>query len=216
VGDPVAAARAYTNYIKAVPESLFHAKISLSKQYADKIPPYPSQIYDYYNINRVLSVGVPVPDLPAWNTGVSQIMRKLGPQRHANVVIVFVNDANSSYVHALEGAWLGGKKNDVVVVVGTTSYPTIEWVRIMSWTDKEIFKVQLRDELQALGTVDRSAFLGIIEKHTMATFVRKSMKDFEYLKEEIEPPLWVVVLAGVLGLLAALGSTYFFYRNDLH
>jgi hypothetical protein len=216
VGDPVARAHSFTNYIKAAPGSLFHAKLLLTKQYADKLPPYPSHIYDYYNINRVLSVGVPVPDLAAWNTSVSHMMRKLGPQRHANVIIVFVNTADSSYVHALEGAWLGGKKNDIVVVIGTTTYPNIDWVRIMSWTDREVFKVQLRDDLEALKTVDRPAVLGIIEKHTMSTFVRRSMKDFEYLQEEIEPPLWVVVLAGIAGLITMLGSTYFFYRNDLH
>jgi hypothetical protein len=143
------------------------------------------------------------------------MLRKLGPQKQANVIVVFVNEINSSYVHALEGAWLGGKKNDVIVVVGTTHYPAIDWVRVSSWTDKELFKVELRNDLETLGTVDKAQFLGIIEKHTKTTFVRKNMADFEYLKDEIEPPTWVIVLAFVLGLSVALGLSYFFYRNDL-
>ena len=41
-------------------------------------------------------------------------------------------------------------KNDVVVVMGTPSYPRIDWVQVLSWTDVELFKVQLRDELMDL------------------------------------------------------------------
>jgi hypothetical protein len=215
-GDPVAMTQSYTNYVKAVPESLFHAKLGLIKQYQNKIPTYPSQIYDFYKVDRVLPVGVPMTDVAAWNQELSLTLRKLGPQRQANVAIVVVNEANSTYVHALEAAWLGGKKNDVIVVVGSTQYPKIDWVRIISWTKNETFKVQLRDELAAHGTVDRTAFMSIINKAVGTQFVRRSMKDFEYLAEEIEPPLWVIVLAGVLGLLSALGTSYFFYRNDLN
>jgi hypothetical protein len=213
-GDPVAMTQSYTNYVKAVPESLFHAKMAFINRFKDKIPQYPSQIYDFYKVNRVLPVGVAVPDIASWNHDLSMTLRKLGPSRQANAVIIFVNEADSSYVHALEAAWLGGKKNDVIVVVGTTQYPKIDWVRIVSWTDKELFKVQLRDDLAALGTVDREAFMRIINARISTTFVRKNMKDFEYLAEEIEPPLWVIILAGILGLASALGLSYFFYRND--
>lgn len=214
IGDPVAVSSSFTNYVKAVPESLFHATAAMTKQYQSKIPPYPGQIYDFYKVNRVVPVGVSVPNLAEWNEGVSLMLRKLGPQRQANVIIVFVNEINSDYIHALEGAWVGGKKNDIIVVVGTTQYPKIDWVRISSWTDKQVFKINLRDELQQLGTVDKDQFLGIIEKNTMATFQRKSMKDFEYLADEIEPPMWVIILAGILGLGLAVGTSYYFYRND--
>lgn len=213
-GDPVAMEHTYTNYVKAAPESLFHAKAALTQQYAGKLPEYPSRVYDFYKINRALSVGVNVPDLAQWNQGISLIQRKLGPARQANTIVVFVNELNSNYVHALEAAWLGGKKNDIIVVVGTTQYPKIDWVRIISWTDKQLFKVGLRNDLEALGTVDRTQFLSIIEAHAMKTFVRKNMKDFEYLQDEIDPPMWVLALAAIFGMLSALGLSYYFYRND--
>jgi hypothetical protein len=63
VGDPASKTNGYTNYVKAVPESLFHAKLALTHQFANKLPPYPAQIYDFYKINRVLPVGVNVPDV---------------------------------------------------------------------------------------------------------------------------------------------------------
>ena len=62
-GDPVSKTHMFTNYVKAVPESLFHAHAELNGKFDAMIPAYPSDIYDPYKINRAISVGVPVPDL---------------------------------------------------------------------------------------------------------------------------------------------------------
>lgn len=213
VGDPVSDTHHFTNYVKAVPESLFHANVT--NTFDAMIPEYPSAVYDYYKINRALSVGVPVPDIAVWNESISQEMRKLGPQRQANVIVLFVNTANEAYIHALEGKWIGGKKNDIIVVIGSTSYPKIDWVGISSWTDKALFKVQLRDDIMSLGTIDREKIIAAIDTNAMKTFKRKEMKDFEYLKYQIEPPFWVLSLAIVLGILSSLATSYFCYRNGV-
>lgn len=213
-GDPVARKHAFTNYVKAAPDSLFHHFDAKSNKFKDLIPEYPLEVYNFYSVNRVLPVGVNVPDIKEWNWELSLLLRKLGPQKQANVVIVLVNTADQSYIHALEGKWIGGKKNDIIVVIGTTSYPKIDWVAVSSWTDSQIFKVQLRDEIMALGTVDRTKVLSAIDTHTMKSFVRKSMKDFEYLKHKAEPPVWVLTLAIVLGMLASIGCSFYFHRND--
>ncbi len=211
-GDPVAVEHGFTNYIKAVPDSLFHA--NKTKKFDALIPKYPDEVFDYYKINRVFAMGVPVPDLAAWNQDVSLMLRKLGPQKQANVVVIFANTNDQSYLHALEGSWIGGKKNDIIVIVGTTAYPKIDWVAVSSWTDSQIFKVQLRDEIMGLGNVDRAQMIAAIDKHTMATYKRKSMKDFEYLKSQIEPPVWVLILAVILGIVSACGLSFYFQRND--
>lgn len=211
-GDPVAMEHGFTNYVKAVPDSLFHA--NQTKKFDALIPKYPDEVFDYYKINRTFAMGVSVPDLAQWNQDISVMLRKLGPQKQANVVVLFVNTADQSYLHALEGKWIGGKKNDIIVIIGTTAYPKIDWVAVSSWTDKQLFKVQLRDEIMALGNVDRSQIIAAIDKHTMSTYVRKSMKDFEYLKSQIEPPVWVLILAVILGMIASGGLTWYFYHND--
>jgi hypothetical protein len=211
-GDPVAREHSYTNYVKAVPDSLFHK--NKVEKFKSLIPPYPEQVFDFYKINRVFAMGVPVPDLADWNHDLSMALRTLGPQKQANAVIVMVNTNDQSYIHALEGEWIGGKKNDIIVVIGTTSYPKIDWVAVSSWTDKQLFKVQLRDEIMAQGTIDRKQVITALEKHTMSTYVRKSMKDFEYLKHQIEPPTWVLIVAFALSMLTSLGLSFYFYHAD--
>lgn len=215
-GDPVAVAHDHTNYIKGAPDSLFSAvaeQTALSR-FAEQLPAYPLSIYDLHYVDRVLSNGVAVPDLAAWNKDVAMRLRTLGPQKQANWVVVVTKSADPTYADALRVKWLGGKKNDIVVVLGAPAYPKLEWVRVLSWTDKELFKVQLRDDLLKVQTVDRETVLGLMERHTKASFERKHMKDFVYLANEIQPPGWLLVLAGSLGVAGSIGLSLFLSRNN--
>lgn len=214
-GQPVAKQHMFVNYIRAVPESLFHRDSSIKERFAELIPPYPDNVYDYWHVDRVIGVGVKIPELREWNRELEEVLRELGPKKQANVVVVFVNTTNTMYAHALEEAWLGGKKNDIVIVFGTTTYPKIDWVYVMSWTDDQLFKVKLRDELWHLGIVDRGKTLESIKRNTLSSFMRKPMADFEYLKDEIEPPLWVLILAALCAVGGSIALTIFFHRNEI-
>lgn len=213
-GDPCSVSSSFTNYVKAVPESLFHANPLLVKKFQNLIPAYPGNVYDFYHVDRVLAVNVPVPELNVWNRELSKSLRELGPSKQANAIIVFVNTADSSYQQALESAWIGGKKNDIIVIVGVTSWPKIDWVAVSSWSKAEIFKVQLRDDIMALGEVKRDEMLKLLEDHTWKSFKRRQMKEFEYLASEIEPPMWVIILALLVSIGISVGASFYFYRND--
>ena len=216
VGDPVAKTHRFQNYIKAAPDSLFNtlSEKKSFERFQSKVPEYPAHIYDYHYINRVLTVGSPVSDLAQWNADLSMRLRTLGPAKQANVVLVFTSEQDPDFANALKSAWLGGKKNDVIVVIGTPAYPTIEWVRVLSWTDRELFKVQLRDAIMDLKTVDRNAILDTVENLITSGFQRKHMADFEYLKNQIEPPTWAIVLLFILSVLASVGTSVVFSRMD--
>lgn len=211
-GQPVAREHSYDNYIKAVPESLFNKNKSTVAQFPDMIPDYP-RVYDYHYANRIITVGVPLPEAKLWNLDLSMKLRKLGPEKQANVIVVLINTKNQTYIHALEEAWLGGKKNDVVAVIGTDGREVF-WTGVISWTDNQLFKVQLRDDLGAIKTLDRVKVLNTIEQHVQQSFVRKPMKDFEYLKDEIDPPTWVIVLALLISILGSIGLSILFHHTD--
>lgn len=205
-GDPVALSHNYINWIKAAPDSLFHAR-----EVTEVMPSYPT-VYDFYNINRIIGT---VPNSVEWNLKLSNLLRTLGPMKQANVIIIVTPNTNPMYIEYLKSAWLGGKKNDIVLVIGSATYPKIDWVDVMSWTDSQIFKVQLRDDVKALVNIDQDAVLTLIQKHVINSYKRKEMKDFEYLKEAIEAPLWVVILSLLLGIASTVGLSYHFYKTEL-
>lgn len=215
-GDPVAQDKSYMNYIKAAPDSLFNtlADQRLKDEYAGKLPAYPSDVYNLHYVDRVLAAGMALPENGLWNHELALALRTLGPAKQVNVVIVFTKDANPQYANALHAAWLGGKKNDVVVVMGTPNYPEIAWTRVLSWTDKEVFKVQLRDALLDQKTVDRTRVLQTISSYVVKDFQRKPMADFAYLASQVEPPMWVLVGLFVLSVLASVGLSLYLSQNE--
>ena len=202
-GDPVAKTHTFMNYVRASNSSLFHKESDPSKVF-QSLPNYPSDIRNYHYVDRVLTDGVAVPELNVWNRNLALLLKELGPKKQANVIVVFTKNPDPSYSDALQNHWFGGKKNDVVLVVGTPEYPKIEWVNVFSWSSAEIFNTQLRDSVADLGTVDRDQIFRLIHQHTLSSFKRKSMKEYEYLIPEIEPPIWVTATATVLGIVGSV------------
>lgn len=213
-GQPVAFEHSFTNYIKAAPDSLFNKKGSTMGQYEKLLPKYPS-VYDYHYADRVIPVGVTVADLKEWNTRLALSLRDLGPKKQANVIIVLASISGEEYSHALEEHWLGGKKNDIVVVLGVPEYPAIAWARVVSWTDKEIFKVALRDALLDLKVLDAGKVVATIERHVTESFVRKPMEDFKYLWHDVRPPTWLLAIIFVISIAGSVGLTFVFRQSEI-
>lgn len=214
--DPVAVPHTYTNYIKAVPESIYN-NLVVDQKYETMIPKYPSEVFDRYRINRVVTAGkVPMGDLKAWNEELELCQREMGPNKQANVVIVFADTNDSAYANSLERAWLGGKKNDVVVVIGAPNYPAVDFVRVFSWSKAEEFKIILRDRLMKFKEVDRPAMLETIRTTVLERFERRDLKDFDYLEDAVQPPLWAVIVALLSTLAIQIGATIFFSQRGVN
>lgn len=213
-GEPVAQARSYTNYVQAVPQTLFKpASEELKKKFASLIPPYPDRPYDFYRIDRFMSPGINVPDAKFWNWDIGMMLNERGPRKQVNVVVVAAKTDDPNYEYALRDAWQNGNKNDVVVILGTPNWPKIEWVRIVTWSKSEIFKVELRDTILSIGEADRTKVLPAIAQQIDKNFVRRSMKEFAYLEGEIDPPMWVLVTLVILQIIAAAVVQWFIHTH---
>jgi hypothetical protein len=217
-GDPVSQDHYFVNYVMGAKDSLFNTREqkTLIARYQSVIPSYPDNIYDYYKINRVLLVGnVPMDELKhnAWNQQLSLMLRPLGPRKQVNVIIVLTTVQDPNFANALRAAWLGGKKNDVVAVIGTSHYPKIDWARVFSWTDNEAFKIQLADALQDQGTLDPVDTTTLIGGWVNRDFHRKHMKDFNYLAWESTPSMSACVIIALLSLAATAAGIILFLHK---
>jgi hypothetical protein len=214
IGEPITLSHSYTNYVKASPDSLFRRQ-GLVEKYAKSIPPYPGEVYDYYRLDRLVTVGATIPEREQWNKHLSEVNADLGIRKQVNMVLVVTVDAPEEYFYALEQAWIGGKKNDAVLVVNTDSAGKITWTNVMAWTDNKLFQVELRDKVNAIGTLDRERVIQEFAKAVDTLYVRKPMKDFEYLSAQVKPTFGQWLFAMGFGLVLSIGLGIFFLKNDM-
>ncbi len=211
-GDPVAKAHPYTNYVQAVPNALF-TQYADDKTFDALIPPYPDNVYDIYKVDHFLSPGFNFTDRQAWNDDMAMMLRDLGPRKQVNAIVVIAKTPNQRYALALQDKWEGANKNDVVLVIGSLDGRTIEWVHVISWTKRELFKVQLRDDITDLKIIDRSQIIPILQKNIADGFERRKMSEFQYLSDSIDPPTWVLVALTVL-LIVGYGVFWLYWQKN--
>lgn len=206
-GDPVAKRMAYVNYVQAVPNSLFTPAASdLKQQFKHLLPAYPENVYDFYKLDRFITPGWAPADAAEWNKEISMGLRELGPRKQVNLIVVIAKTNDSNYEYALRDHWEGANKNDVVLLIGSAQYPKIDFVRVISWTRAELFKVELRDAVEEKGAIDRS-IVPLALEHINKNFERRRMREFAYLDGEIDPPQWLVWTLLFLAVAGA-GVTY--------
>lgn len=209
-GDPVSRTQGYTNYIKAVPNSLFRpAQAELRTRFASLLPAYPGKVYDHYRINRVVGAGISVPNAKAWNEALSEALKTLGPSHEVNAVLVFAKTGDRQFFSALQDAWINGKKNDVVLVVGVDDFSSKPlWVDVMALTKSNLFQVKLADRIGALSSLTPETVVPALAETIRTDFRRRPMADFQYLDAEIDPPAWLMWLT-VLVIVGAYGGFWY-------
>lgn len=214
MGEPTTLTHSFTNYIKGSPGTLFRHQ-GLKEKYAGSIPAYPQDVYDYWHLDRLVLVGVNVNDARAWNRELSRINADLGRPKQVNMVVVLAKNKPHDWYYAVEETWIGGKKNDAILFISVDDQMKPQWAEVMAWTSNELFKVKLRDDIMDEPTIDRDAVMTALANNVRQYYVRKPMKDFEYLSSLIVPTgtQWAVTL--IIALLVAGGLTFFMQTNDV-
>lgn len=203
IGDPVSIKSKYTNYVQAVPNSLFTpSSKSLKEKFATLIPPYPDKIYNRWKNDHVVSAGITLKDDKEWNDEVATGLRLIGPEKQVNLIFLVAKTDDSNYEYAVRDAWDNANKNDVVIVIGAKDYPKIDFVGIITWSKNELFKVELQEAIENYG-VANSGLTNIAFMQIKKNFDRRHMHEFQYLENEISPPTWVLIL---LALLLIIGD----------
>lgn len=214
IGEPASFRSSYENYIKGSPDTLFRHQ-GLVEKYKEKLPAYPLEVYDYHRLNRVVLLnGAKVDDLDKWNAKLSEVNSRLGPIKQVNIVLVIAKDLSRDYYQALSQHWLGGKKNDVIVVIDVMEGGTLNWVGVMSWTDRQRLKVELRDALLDQGRLN-IAMLDTIELEIQKNYVRKEFKDFAYLAGSIQPTGKQFGWALAIGVVISICLSVLFFKIEI-
>ncbi len=228
VGEPCSKYNSFDNYVAAVENSLFNDQdhITAYQEYEGLFPSYP-KITDLYQVNRVIRSGIVLSDTgiekfqddhKEMNTGIGNMLRSLGHDKQVNIIMAWVNTNDPNYRYGLESHWAGGKKNDVVIMMGITEYPKVEWIDVMTFggnIGNELLRTVLRDSLVQVGEVDPQRMLPIIEATVRENYARPEMSQFEYLKAEVQPGPWALGIAIFFAIFGSIGLTYLFHVHDV-
>jgi hypothetical protein len=220
VGDPASRAMSYTNYVKAAPDSLFNTLLA-NQTYQDQIPEYP-KIFGKYKINRVLTVDAGVESIVSrqLDARLSEELKHLGPTHQVNIITIVTGNPDPFYRHVVENAWIGGKKNDVVVFLGVAGSGELIWNDAMTWalnSGNELFVAQLNQRLADIGQLSLDSVEDTVQVITTTIqeyYIRPNMTDFEYLKASIEPPRWVMIACWMISFFATIALTILFHHWD--
>ena len=208
---PVTDVRSWGNRLKCCPSVFDYASVPKDI----KTFPYPLPT-DPFRSNRLLGTAAQAVDLFTFD----QMCARLGPALHVNVIIVgFPAGSPSSMGHYQEAAWLGGKKNDLVLCYGgDPAHP--EWTYCFGWTEKDIVKRNLAFFAQSegitpdfIGTGD-PGHLGTMEAEIRSNYAIKDWKKFDYLT--IEPPAWsYFALLAVVSVGQLLAVICYEHREEI-
>jgi hypothetical protein len=214
VGEPASKEHLYTNYIQANPDSvLLH--FSEGSQELQKLVPEYSRVYDMYRVHHFLNVGVNVPNYNDWDQAINRINANLGEGKQVNIMMIVVGTADPSFEYALHHKWVGGKKNDAIIIVGAPQYPKIDWVRIVSWTPNKDYIVQLRDRILDIGTMDKqSEIVQAITAETATRFERMHMKKYQYLMMAYEPSTTAVLVMFLINCVISGLIQWWSWKNE--
>ncbi len=212
IGEPFATTYSFKNYILASPDTLFVNSKSYVEKYKGHLPDYP-EIYDYYRIQRVIGIDVNVDN--TLNIMLNEQMRKWGPKKQANIIVVIVSDKYSQeYYQALQAHWLGGKKNDVVIVLQIDSEKNIGWTRVFSRADQAVFDKSVEMDIDNMGKFEAKKFVDIVNDNVQNRFKRMSFEKFKYLLDDYKPSFGVLAFGIIFAFIINLGLNFMVVKED--
>lgn len=216
IGEPWESKHAFTNYIKANPDSVLLGTKGDMKKWGKLVPKYPDSIYNIYYNNPVINMGVPGVDVNTWNWLVRDINKTLGPKKQVHIIVILVPTNDRNYLYALKDAWIGGKKNDVDVIIGSQDGKTIDFADVMSWSTNHALQVELRDDIEGIKDFSqRDAIVKAINNRVDADFVRMHMKSMKWLLRSYQPSGTVILWLFILGVVLSLGISVWEVWGDL-
>lgn len=219
IGEPWESQHSYTNYIKANPDSVLLGTKGDIKRWGKLIPKYPAGIYNIYYNDPVINMGVPNVDLATWNWLIRDINKVLGPKKQVHIIVILVPTNDRSYMYALKDAWVGGKKNDVDIVIGSPDGDKIEFADVMSWSTNHALQVELRDDIQGEGSLlNKDHIVRDIGTRVDADFVRMHMKSMQWLMRSYQPSsnciFWLFIVGVILSLGISITEVYMDLGED--
>lgn len=154
----------------------------------------------WWESDRLL--GTAKKDIPIWQF--DQMCSRLGPSKKVNVIMIGFGEQSQSMAQWQQAAWVGGKKNDLVLCYGNG------WATVFGWSESELVKRNL--ETLMLTEKVNVEILPKIESAISDGYQKKDWHKFDYIT--LEPPAWSYWTFAVVLIGSQLGFWFWARTND--
>lgn len=206
---PVTTRHSYENRVQASKKSLFHF-VELNESEIKDYGLYElPEIYSYYKMLYISGNG---PSYMQASKKLENLNAALGRKKQVQMrILVFQNQPVEAGLRQ-ESYWQGGNKNEFTVCIGVDKDYNVKWSHVISWTEEELLKIKVRDQVRSMGKLDLEKVVDNMATEVEKSFVRKSFKDFSYI--QIDIPNWVSILSFFLCVLVTVGIDYWAIINE--
>lgn len=136
----------------------------------------------------------------------------LGAQLEIRMMVLIWKNKIDDYAWAQRNFWQNGNKNELIVCISIDDNMKIQWADIISWTEVEELKIQLRSDIYDLEYLDYSKLNELIKNKSVELWKRKEFKDFNYLT--VEPKTWQLILSYIIVFITCLVIALISIKND--
>lgn len=196
---PVVDTQNFENRVRAAPTVFSFPKVPPTV----KVEQYPWPQGEFIS-NRVINAPITALEWDRLNSLV-------GPAVHCNAIIVYFKEGGPEMAQWQKAAWVGGKKNDLVICYGGKNPSKAEWVDVFGWTEAELVKANLRTLV--LKNQVNNQLVPQIQAEIMKNFKAKDWHKFDYIS--IEPPPWAYITFFITLSLFQAGTWWWFHNNAI-
>lgn len=200
--EPVTKHMSFENRIKAAPSSFSFAPVPDTVK---GIFAYPKNDNPFVS-DRLLGTALSTINHFAFD----QMNARMGPIKKVNVIMIGMGDVDSMLAEWQRSKWIGGKKNDIVIVWGGDNKAPA-WVRCFGWSDSEYCKRNL--ETIVLDNGASTDTLAMIEKEIRLNYVLKDWKK-SFAHIAIPAPMWALWSYIGFMVVSQAGLWFWFTHND--
>jgi hypothetical protein len=198
--EPVTTTKTFKNRVKAAPSTFSFCKVPTNAPIF-KWPENPN----HFRSDRVLGTARQYIDILKWD----QMNAYLGPTKKVNLIIIGFGEQDHKIAEYQESAWVGGKKNDLVICYGNTKAEDggigINWVKVFGWTERKDVKEHL--ETIVKNNPVNNDLIPLITEEVARNYVIKDWTKFDNVT--IEPPTWAYIL--YFSMMVSIHGLFYFW-----
>lgn len=206
--DPITTIHSYENKV-AVSNSIFNFEkvdTSIYKELFD----YPE--VNNYKVNSILTQTYNAPNLKDALYTLNKHNAVLGNSRQCRIWFLIYDNKPFEYAIQQENYWKGGNKNEFIVTLSLSDSNTVQWAKIISWTEVEELKIRIRNYLLE-NKFDTYKAVQYTTDEVKQRFIRKKFEDFDYLT--VEPSMTSILIVFILNIILNVGIVIFVVKNDI-